>query len=172
MTILSIIFGVLLIISGFSCMFTPLATFLYTGYFLGILMLVYGIVGIIRGIRREAYALEVVISVLAVIVGLAALFRPGSTLIFDRIMLYLIACWFTIQGVLSIVMAFRVKNFKNGWYWGLIAGILGVLVGMYSFAHPVLTAVTAGILIGIYFIEAGFNRIMLAAAVNSNGDGI
>ena len=45
MTVLSIILGVLLIIGGFSCMFTPLATFLSTGYFLAIMLLVYGAYG-------------------------------------------------------------------------------------------------------------------------------
>jgi uncharacterized membrane protein HdeD (DUF308 family) len=166
MTVFSIILGVLLIIGGFSCMFTPLATFLSTGYFLGILMLVYGISGIIRGFQKKAQALEVVISVLAVIVGLISLFRPGSTLIFDQILIYVIASWFTLQGIFSIVLAFQVKEEKKGWYWGLIVGILGVIVGLYSFAHPIFTAVTAGILIGCYFVEAGFSMIMLAAAIN------
>ena len=31
MTVLSVIFGIILIIGGFSCMFTPLATLLATG---------------------------------------------------------------------------------------------------------------------------------------------
>ena len=54
MTFISIILGVLMIIGGFLCMFTPMSTFLSTGYFLCVMMLVYGIVGIVRFIRKES----------------------------------------------------------------------------------------------------------------------
>ena len=37
MTVLMIIFGILMIVCGFSCMFTPLTTFLDAGYFIVIL---------------------------------------------------------------------------------------------------------------------------------------
>lgn len=51
--------------------------------------------------------------------------------------------------------------------WGLIVGILGVILGIYSFAHPMVTALTAGLLIGFYFIESGIDLIVLAVAVDS-----
>ena len=167
MGVLSVILGVLLVIGGFSCMFTPLATFLSTGYYLGIMMLVYGVAGIVRAASHKADALEWVLNILAVAVGLVALFRPGSTLIFDRMILIIIACWFVVQGLINIMISFRLKPVKKGWYWGLIAGILGILVGVYSWFHPVLTAVTAGILIGLYFVESGFSLIALGAAAGS-----
>jgi uncharacterized membrane protein HdeD (DUF308 family) len=110
MGIISVILGVLLVIGGFSLMFTPLATFLATGYILGILLLVYGIAGIIRCISHKADALEWILNILAVIVGLIALFRPGSTLVFDSLILVIIACWFLVQGVVQIVLAFKEKS--------------------------------------------------------------
>ncbi len=164
---ISVILGVLLVIGGFSCMFTPLATFLSTGYYLGIMMLVYGVAGIIRAASRKADALEWILNILAVIVGLIALFRPGSTLVFDRMILVIIACWFVVQGAIQIAISIRLKPVKKGWYWGLIAGILGILVGIYSWFHPVLTAVTSGILIGFYFVESGFSLIALGTAIGS-----
>ena len=162
MTVLSTIMGILLIIGGFSCMFTPLATVLQTGIFIGIMMLVYGITGIIRGFKNRATALEVIISVLALIVGLISIFRPGSTLVFDAIMLNMFAVWYIVQGVISIVAAIQVRKLFSGWILGLISGILGVVLGLYSFAHPMVTAVTVGILIGLYFVESGFNLIAIA----------
>ncbi len=169
MTIISIILGVLLVISGFSCMFTPLKTFFSTGYFLGIILLVYGIAGVLRIISRKekADALEWIMHILSIIIGLIALFRPGTTLVFDAMLLTIIACWFVVQGVIQIVLSFKLKNVKKGWYWGLIAGILGVILGIYSFMHPGVTAVTTGILIGFYFVESGFSLIALALAVGS-----
>ena len=54
----------------------------------------------------------------------------------------------------------------------MIAGILGVIAGVYSFAHPVLTAVTAGVLIGLYFIEVGIDMIALGCAIGATRDRI
>lgn len=172
MTILSIIFGVLMIIGGVSCMFTPLATFLSTGYYFAILLLVYGVVGIIRFFKKMAGGLELVVSILAVVVGLIAMFRPGQTLIFDGMILYFIAAWLLIQGVTTIVLSIQARNERSGWFWGVIAGILGVIAGVYSFAHPVLTAVTAGVLIGLYFIEVGIDMIALGCAIGATRDRI
>ena len=166
MVVLSIIIGVLLIIGGFSCMFTPLTTFFATGYFLGIILLVYGIAGIIRGITHKADVLEWVLNILSIIVGLIALFRPGSTVAIDSMLLIIIAVWFVVMGVIQIVLAFKNKGVVKGWYWNLIAGILAIIVGIYSFAHPTFTAVTAGILIGFYFVESGISLIAMALAVD------
>lgn len=115
MTVISIILGVLLIIGGVSCMLTPFATYLSTGVFIGAFMLVYGIAGLIRGFQKKAHALEIVVSVLAIIVGVISFIRPGTALVFDGVMLYVIAAWFVIQGVVSIVIAFQMKSVSSGW---------------------------------------------------------
>ena len=167
MAILSLILGVLMILAGFSCMFTPVATFLATGYYIGIMMLVYGIMGIVRGIRKEADTVEIVLSVLAAIVGLISLFRPGATLVFDGMMIFIISAWILLQGIGSIILAIRAKKAGSGWVWGLFSGILGVVLGIYSFMHPQVAAVTAGFLIGFYFVETGINMIVLSAAIKT-----
>lgn len=167
MTVLSIILGIIMVIGGFSCMFTPLATFLFTGYFMCIMLLVYGIMGIIRGFRKEADVLEIVLCILAMIVGLISLFRPGATLVFDSLMISLISGWILLQGIVSIAIAIKMKGNGNRWIWGLISGILGVVLGIYSFLHPQLAAVTVGILIGLYFVETGINMIVLGTAISS-----
>jgi uncharacterized membrane protein HdeD (DUF308 family) len=159
MSVFSIIFGILLVIGGFSCMFTPLATFLSSGYYITAMLLVYGLFGIIRFVKKQAGGLELCVSIFALLAGILALFRPGEVLVFDRMVLIFIAAWLVVQGIVSIMISVNSRNVKKGWVWGLISGILGVLVGLYSFAHPVLTAVTAGVLIGFYFVQAGFNMI-------------
>ena len=170
MTVISVIFGILMVLGGFSCMFTPLATFLYTGYFIAVMLLVYGILGIARFSKKQAGGLELVISILAVLVGLVSVFRPGRTLIFDGMALGFIGAWLLVQGVASIALSLKVRSEKKGWYWGLIAGILGVIAGLYSFAHPVLTAISVGFLIGLYFVQAGFDMIVLSCAIGKMKD--
>ena len=145
MVVLSVILGVLLMIGGFACIFTPLATFFTTGYFLCALMLVFGIVGIVRAFQKKADVFEIIVSILAIIVGLIALFRPGSSLVM------------IVEGVKS-----RATN--SHWWVNLIVGILGIIVGIIAFANPMFTAITAGILLGLFFIQIGITLISLAFA--------
>ncbi len=170
MTVLSIILGILLIFGGISLMCTPLATFLSAGYFLGIMMLVYGIAGIVRAFQKRAYITETVCSVLAVIVGVIALIRPGSTLVLDAMIVYMAAFWFVLRGAMSIAFAFRMRGIDKGWFWGLIIGILSLIVGIYSFAHPMVMALTTGILIGVYCMEAGIDMILTGITIKQIKD--
>ena len=132
MVVLSVILGVLLMIGGFACIFTPLATFFTTGYFLCALMLVFGIVGIVRAFQKRADVFEIIVSILAIIVGLIALFRPGSSLVFDGVILIFIACWFLVEGIAMIVEGVKSRATNSNWWVNLIVGILGIIVGIYS----------------------------------------
>lgn len=162
MVVLSVIVGVLLMICGFSCMMSPGATFFETGYFIAILMLVYGIIGIINVIGKRVPAVELIIHIPALVIGIISMIKPGTTLLIDAMMIYFVASWFLIQGVISIYVSLKVKGIKKSWIWGLILGILGVILGIYSFFHPMVAALTIGFLIGFYFIEVGLDMIALA----------
>lgn len=166
MVFLSVIVGVLLMMGGIACLFSPGMTFLNTGYVIAILLLIYGIVGIINVIKKRAQPVELVVDILAIIVGVLGIFRPMDTLVIDAILAYLVAAWFVIQGGISIFVSIRAKAYRKNWYWGLILGIIGLIVGIYSFFHPMVSAITIGILIGIYLIQAGLNMIVLATAVD------
>lgn len=167
MTILSIVLGIILVVAGFACICTPLATFLATGYFLAILLMVYGIVGIARFVARRAGVLDLIISILAVILGLAAAVRPGTAAAFDSVILICIGIWVIFQGIVSIVLAFQARKIGVSWVFGLIVGIIAIILGVMSLIHPYFAAVTVGILVGIYFIEAGLSMIVLGAAAGA-----
>ncbi|MCR5775704.1 MAG: DUF308 domain-containing protein [Lachnospiraceae bacterium] len=166
MTIISIILGAIMIIVGMSCAFNPGATFLQAGFLISIFMLVYGILGIIRVFKKQSGILDAVISVLALIVGVCAIIKPGTTLAVDIMIIYMTAAWFTLRGIFEIILAFSVKNINRNWIWELILGILSLVVGIYSFAHPTVMALAIGLLIGFYFITTGIDLIVMAVAVN------
>lgn len=161
MTILSIIFGVLMIICGFSFMFTPLITFMDAGWFIVILVAVYGLIGLIKGISEKIYGVRFVFSVLSVVFGIAVIFFPRLMLLADGVLIYMVAVWFVMQGFVSVFTAVNVtKRLDSGlWILQLIFGILGILLGCYSFFHPALVAVSIGFLIGFYFVETGFTML-------------
>lgn len=170
MMILSIILGLLMIVVGSCCLFTPLNTFLSTGYFMSVMLLVHGITGLVFCFKKKESALEIMVNVLAIILGLVSLFLPGTTLVFDSVMIYLTAAWFLVMGIVSIVLAFKARKNEKFWFLRLISGILAVILGIYSFLHPQLIAVSSGLLICLYFIEIGISLIVKGIVVDTTED--
>ena len=158
MTVLFIILGILLVAGGFSCIFTPLLTFMNTGYFVVILMFVFGIIGIIKAIVEKRFGVSFVFDILSVILGIVMLSFPESLLFAEGVMLIMTAVWFILMGIITIVNAVSVTKAISGGLWilQLIFGILAVLIGVGSFFEPLRMAVTLGVLVGIFFIETGF----------------
>lgn len=169
MKVITIILGVLMAICGISCMCTPVMTFLEAGYFLVILLLVYGIAAIVKSVMQKEFGMPFLFGILSVILGIIIMVVPGLKLMTDGMLIYIMAVWFLMQGVVSIVLAFRAKKAaeSKGWIGTLVLGILGVLLGLYSLAHPILLAFTFGVLVGVYFIESGINMIVLACSASS-----
>lgn len=166
MTVLFIILGILMIAGGFSCMFTPLLTFMQTGYFVVILVLAYGIVGIIKSIVDKRFGINFVFSILSVILGIVMLAFPKSLIFAESVMLIISAIWFVMMGIVTIVNAVSVvKPTGSGlWILMLILGIIAILIGCYSFFQPMIMAVSLGVLIGMFFVETGFT-LMFAGIV-------
>lgn len=168
MTVLFIILGILLIAGGFSCMFTPLLTFMNAGYFIVIMVTVYGILGIIRAIRFKRFGVNFVFSILSVLLGIAMMIFPASLLLAENMMLIITAVWFVLMGIVTIVNSVTITR-KTGskiWILQLIFGILAVLIGGYSFFQPMVLAVSLGILIGVFFIETGFTLMFTGIVVD------
>ncbi|MBQ5628703.1 MAG: DUF308 domain-containing protein, partial [Ruminococcus sp.] len=126
MTVLFIILGVLLVGLGFSCMFTPLLTFMDAGYFIVILVMVYGVFGIISAIRNRRFGIGFVFSILSILLGVAMLVFPASLLVAERMYLLLAAIWFVVMGIVTIINAATVtrKIGSKVWILELIFGIL------------------------------------------------
>lgn len=114
MAILSIILGVIMAVFGITCMFTPILTFFGLGFFIGIMLLIYAIVGIIRAIGHKTVSvLEIILYIVALVLGILALVH-GATLILGVVFLYMIAIWFIFQGIMSIVISIKARNLNRG----------------------------------------------------------
>ena len=166
MTVLFIILGILLVAAGFSCIFTPLLTFMNTGYFVVILMFVFGIIGIIKAIVEKRFGVNFVFDILSVILGIVMLSFPDSLLFAEGVMLIMTSIWFVLMGIVTIANAVSVTRVTGSkiWILQLIFGILAVLIGVGSFFEPLRMAVTLGVLVGIFFIETGFTLMFSGAA--------
>ena len=146
-------------------MATPLITMMELGYFLIILLFVYGIAHIVRAVSGKDYGLEFIYGILSVILGFLIIVVPGLKTMTSGMLLYIMAGWFVVQGILSIYRAVKMKkdNGGAGWIWGICAGVLCILMGLYSAVHPMVLALTLGLMVGFYFIVSGVDMIAMSS---------
>ena len=174
MSVFMVIMGVLMIICGVCCAFTPLVTMAAAGYFIAILLIASGISGIIAGVRFRFYGLNFAVSILALILGIVALFLPGGIEAIDKVLIILFGVWLLVRGCVSVALSLRARKLRlgNGWILGLIIGILSIVLGIYSFVHPMVSAIAIGLLIAFYFIEEGIDVIAMSRVVKTVTDSL
>ena len=168
MKAVNIIFGILMIIFGIVCVFTPLKTAFGVNTLLAILAVAYGIFGIISCIANKIYGIHLVFCILSAIFGIAVFFLPLLVTITNKLVARLVAIWIILQGIVTIISATqaRKRTPSKKWILLLISGIVGLLLGCYAFVHPlifgVMFAVVLGTLIGAYFIQSGISLAFLS----------
>ena len=81
----------------------------------------------------------------------------------------LLAALFLAEGVMEVIMAFRVRP-HEGWVWLLLSGIVAVAVGVLIAAELPSSATWAiGLLAGINLLSSGVSFIVLALAGRRTG---
>ena len=102
-----------------------------------------------------------VFSILSILFGIAVLVFPQLMLFADGVLIYMTAAWFVLQGIVNIMMSVTLTKATGSkiWILQLIIGIIGIMLGCYSFFHPAVLALSLGFLVGFYFMETGFALI-------------
>ena len=169
MTVFSIILGVLLIIAGIVCLATPLGTAFALMYLFIILLFVMGIVSFVRCIANKEFGIDFVFAIITILLGLLILLSPYATFITEGVMIYLMAGWLVVRGIVGIVLAAKAKPLTGGGLFAvaLIVNIIMILAGIFSFVHPLFITVAFGILASCYFIVAGIDLIAEGVALKS-----
>ena len=170
-----IILGFLMIIGGISMAATPLLTFMGAGYFIIVLFLAAGIIGIIRAVHDKRYDKDFIFAILSLILGIAGFAVPGAAAMNNYALLYMAAAWLFIHGALSIITAVAGRKQGGGIFMmviGILLGFLELALCAYSAAHPAVLAMNIGILIGFYYIEQGISTILIGSAVCKGGNSL
>ncbi len=110
MKIISMILGIILTIFGVSMIFTPIATFLNTGYFFAIMLLTCGIMGVITNVSSRDFGINFIFAIISTVLGIIMAVAPSMRLFADGMLLYIMACWFILQGIVSIFIAVKAKK--------------------------------------------------------------
>ncbi len=95
----------------------------------------------------------------AVLFGLAALILPGLTV---RILVILFGAYVLIDGIFALVGSIRAMQQHDRWWPQLIEGIAGIVVGLFVFFYPGITAVVLLFLISAWAIVTGFSELLTA----------
>lgn len=157
--LLAIAFGILAI--AFPGLTLGILVFLFAGY-----ALVEGVVNIAGAIRARkdqpqwwVLLLEGLVSVAA---GLMTAFWPGITAV---ALVYVIAAWAVMTGVLKICAAIRLrKQIEGEWLLGL-SGVLSIVLGVFLMSRPGVGALAVVVWIGLYAIMFGVMLIALSFRV-------
>ena len=159
--------GVAAIIFGLLALMMPRITMAALILLFGAYALVEGIFNVIAAVRGHSGAprwfllLEGVVSIAA---GLVAFVWPGLTAL---VLLYVIAAWAIVTGVLEIAAAVRLHNRIRGEWWLVLGGILSVVAGVLMMWAPGAGALALVMWIGAYVLVLGVLHVGLAFRLRS-----
>jgi uncharacterized membrane protein HdeD (DUF308 family) len=156
--------GVLGIVLGLFAVAMPAAAFAVIVLAFGAYALVGGafnIVAALRDARGEPRWWALLFSgVAGVLTGIAAFVVPAFTAV---VLLYVIAGWAILTGVLEIATAIRLRRHLAGEWLLALSGALSVAFGALILVAPLAGALAVVLLIGAYALVSGV--VLLALAV-------
>jgi uncharacterized membrane protein HdeD (DUF308 family) len=160
--------GVAAILFGLLAFILPGATLTVLVLLWGAYVLVDGVLALVSAFRtdhdhRWGLLLEGVVGVGA---GLVTFLLPGLTAL---VLLYIIAAWALLTGVLELVAAVRLRKVIQNEWWLVLGGIASVLFGLVLLAAPGAGALAVVWLIGAYAIVFGILLIGLSLRLHSIG---
>jgi uncharacterized membrane protein HdeD (DUF308 family) len=160
--------GVVAVIFGIMALAWPKETILTLVLLFGAYALVDGTFAVFAGVASRRYferwwavLLE---GLVGIIIGLLTFFWPNITAL---ALLYLIAAWALITGILEIVAAIQLRRVITGEWMLVLGGLLSIILGVLLFVFPGAGAVSVVWLIGIYAIVFGISEIIFAFRLRS-----
>jgi uncharacterized membrane protein HdeD (DUF308 family) len=162
--------GVLAILFGMIALVAPGIALLAFIYVFAAYALLDGIVAIVVSLQERRFLRSWWVLLLegcaGVIFGLLAFAWPGETAL---VLLYLVAFWALVTGIMEISAAFIVPG-TTGQRWGVgLAGLLSLIFGVILLVRPGAGLLAVLWLVGIYAIAFGLSLIIYGFQVRSRG---
>jgi uncharacterized membrane protein HdeD (DUF308 family) len=162
---LSMVWGVALIILGMLAVASPYLAAVAVNGFIAWLIVLAGVVHLTVAFHtREAGSL-----IWRLLVGLAYVVFGGYLITHPALavasLTLVLASLFLVEGILNIVLFFKVRSVE-GSSWLLLDGIITLFLGAMIYAQwPSSSAWAIGTLVGVSMIISGVTRVMLSLAV-------
>lgn len=173
--VVAVIFGILMVIGGVVCLFSPISTSLALGYVVGLVMVLDAVGRFIYWWQeRKAGSADgwtLAGAILSLVFGFFILNSAALQLGVNIFIMYYVAFWLVLHGIISIVHAWKIRKLHKEWntkmlgehwYIPLCIGILVCVFGVLCLFKPVVMASVIGVFIGLGIISAGADLITLA----------
>lgn len=173
--ILTIIFGIYMMVCGLFCMFNPALTYSMVGFLVGFTMLFDAFSRFFVWIAEKDYGFSdtwmLISAIISGILGVLVLGSDALQIGVEYFIVYYVAIWLVVTGVIIVVRSFQLRNLLKQmstldltkyWLLPLIVGILMAVFGAVSVAHPDVMSQTLGVMIGLGVFINGVNMIVLA----------
>ncbi len=163
---MTLLLGVIWILFGIAIFLQPAISLVTLTLLFGALVFADGVGNLITGFggrkENEHWWVLVLAGVAGIVVGVLTFLNPAIT---GLVLLFYIAIWAIVAGLLKIVAAIRLRNEITGEVWLGLAGVLSIAFGVMVIARPGAGALAILWLIGGYAIV--FGAILIALALKS-----
>ncbi|QIB68976.1 hypothetical protein Ami103574_06410 [Aminipila butyrica] len=159
MRILTIISGIMMVLTGLWSIANQGVAFAAVAFVLGTAMVLNGLVvtAAFVKMKKRAVGLGWVLSDALVGIILGSIVLAGQ-LATDLMILMFFGMWMIFCGCSRLVGGWTLKKQEDkSWEWTLGLGFLATVAGIYSFLNADMAGLTLGILIGIFFLIQGAN---------------
>lgn len=167
MRILTIISGILMILTAAFCFINPGQTFLVLAFVIGMVMVINGIIHTLayligRGLNNKGDNNGWILTeaLITLVLGILIL---CNQLVVDAAIPMVFGIWVVVSGILRIEASTHINRDKKktNFRTTLITGILTVFIGVFGFINPVIGWISTAILLGMFMLIQGVNVLEL-----------
>lgn len=167
MRILTIISGILMILTAAFCFINPGQTFLVLAFVIGMVMVINGIIHMLayligRGLHNKGDNNGWILTeaLITLVLGILVL---CNQLVVDAAIPMVFGIWVVVSGILRIEASTHInkEKKKSNFRTTLFTGILTVLVGVFGFINPMMGWLSTAILLGSFMLMQGINVLEL-----------
>jgi uncharacterized membrane protein HdeD (DUF308 family) len=158
--------GVIWVVFGLIVFVQPGISLVSLTLMFGAFAFVDGVAAIVTGFagrhEHEQWWTLLLLGMCGIGIGILTFLSPGLTAL---ALLFYIAAWAMITGVLEIITAIRLRKEITGEFWLALSGILSLAFGLFVVARPGAGALALLWLIAFYAIAFGVTLILLSFKV-------
>jgi uncharacterized membrane protein HdeD (DUF308 family) len=160
--------GIIAILFAISTFAMPSITIAVLVTLFGIYALVDGIFAIISAIRaaqgHRRWGAFLAEGIIGILIGILALAEPLAV---AASVIYLIAAWAVLTGILEIAAAIRLRRHMEGEWVLILTGALSIAFGILAFAAPMFGALAIVFWLGAYALVSGVLLLTLAFRIRA-----
>ncbi|MBE7157473.1 MAG: HdeD family acid-resistance protein [Rhodospirillales bacterium] len=152
-------------------------TFTMPGMTLAVLVMLFGVYALVDGVFAIVSTIRAVQGhrrwgtfLAEGIIGISlGLFAFAAPIAFAASLIYLVAAWAVITGVLELVAASRLRRHVQGEWTLILVGVLSICFGVAAFWAPVFGALAIVVWLGVYALVFGVLLLSLAFRLRAHG---